>query len=407
MVAGVAIELAASFVRMLITSITSRLGAMKPVGRRRITIWLALGIVAVMGAASFVFVGGSAVTPRADADNSAASPPQIIIDSDFMTMSDDGQALAMAAQLQAQSALQIMGLCVVSGNEWQPQETAEALKAVERLGLENTVGVYPGADAPLDRDPVSARAQAGDGYVGAFDKPWPADLLPPPDGFATHSAARGTSAADFIAETVRAHPHEITLLAIGPLTDIAAATTAHPDIVGLIKQIVYLGGAFSASENATTTAEFNWWFDPLAAQQVLRLPVRHVILPMELTDSVILTKPIYDRIARAADPTPVTELFRQMIGPGLTGTRGFENDPQYTEPIWDQAALAYLADPSLATESHEAYVDVNPFDGRSYAYTSPHAGLQKATIITRLDNARFFDVYVDLLTRPVPIKSRL
>jgi purine nucleosidase len=385
---------------------------MKSMVRRRIMIWLALGIVAVMGAASFVLVGGSVVTPRAGADNSVASPPQIIIDSDFMTMSDDGQVLAMAAQLQAQSALQIMGLCVVSGNEWQPQETAEALKAVERLGIENTVGVYPGADAPLDRDAVNARVQAvaGNGYVGAFDKPWPAgatDLLPPSDGFATHTVARGTSAADFIAETVRANPHEITLLAIGPLTDIAAATTAHPDIVGLIKQIVYLGGAFDVPENTTATAEFNWWFDPLAAHQVLRLPVRHVILPIELTDSVILAKPIYDRIARAANPTPVTELFRQMIGPGLTGTRGFENDPAYTEPIWDQAALAYLADPSLATESHEAYVDVNPFDGRSYSYTSPHAGLQKATIITRLDNARFFDFYVDLLTRPVPIKSRL
>lgn len=388
------------------------LGAMKPTVRRRIAIWLALGIIAVMGAASFVVVGGSAVTPRAGADNSVASPPQIIIDSDFMTMSDDGQVLAMAAQLQAQSALQIMGLCVVSGNEWRPQETAEALKAVERLGIENTVGVYPGADAPLDRDAVSARVQAGsgDGYVGAFGKPWPAgpaDLLSPPDGFAAHTAARGTSAADFIAETVRANPHEITLLAIGPLTDIAAATTAHPDIIGLIREIVYMGGAFDAPGNTTAPAEFNWWFDPLAAHQVLRLPVRHVILPVELTDSVILTKPIYDRIARAADPTPVTELFRQMIGPGLTGTRGFENDPQYTEPIWDQAALAYLADRSLATESHEAYVDVNPFDGRSYSYTSPHAGLQKATIITRLDNARFFDVYVDLLTRPVPIKSRL
>ena len=89
----------------------------------------------------------------------SAPPPQIIVDSDFKTMSDDGQVLAMAAQLQAQSALQIMGLCVVSGNDWQPQEVAEALRAVERLGVENTVGVYAGADAPLDRDVVKARAQ--------------------------------------------------------------------------------------------------------------------------------------------------------------------------------------------------------------------------------------------------------
>lgn len=391
---------------MLMTSITPRLGAMKPTIRRRITTWLAVGIAAAMGAARLL-VGASVVTPRASADNSAASPLQIIIDSDFKTMIDDGQVLAMAAQLQAQSALQIMGLCVVSGNDWQPQETAEALKAVERLGIENTVGVYPGADAPLDRDVVNAKAQAvtGNGYLGAFGKPWPAepaDLVPPPDGFATHTAPRDTSAADFIAQTVRAHPHEITLLAIGPLTDIAAATTAHPDIIGLIKEIVYMGGAFDVPGNITATAEFNWWFDPLAAHQVLRLPVRHVILPLDLTDSVTLTEPIYDRIAHAANPTAVTELFRQEIGrPGSTGTRAFENNPQYTEHIWDATALAYLTDPSLATESHDAYVDVDPFDGRSYSYASPtHADLQKATIITRFDNARFFDFYVDLLTRP-------
>src|SRR5437588_3635286 len=151
---------------MFVTLITPRLAAMKPTVRRRITIWLAMSVASMMGAAQFVLVGPSVVAPRAAADNSAAAPLRIIIDSDFKTMNVDGQVLAMAAQLRARSALHIMGLSVVSGNDWQPQETAEALKAVERLGIENTVGVYPGAATPLDRDVVSARAQAvsGDGY---------------------------------------------------------------------------------------------------------------------------------------------------------------------------------------------------------------------------------------------------
>jgi inosine-uridine nucleoside N-ribohydrolase len=384
---------------------------MKTIAHRRITSWLALGIVGVIGAVHCLLVGVSVVAPRAAADNSPAAPLRIIIDSDFKTMADDGQALAMAAQLQAQSALQIMGLCVVSGNDWEPQEAAEALKAVERLGIENTVGVYPGADTPLDSDVAGATARAAtrNGYLGALGKPWPAgpaDLLPPPDGFATHTAVRGTPAADFIAETVRAHPHEITILAIGPLTDIAAAATAYPDIVGLIKEIVYMGGAFDVPGNTTATAEFNWWFDPLAARQVLRLPVRHVILPLDLTDSVMLSKPVYDQIAHAANLTVVTELFRQQVGRRSSGTRGFDADPRYVQPVWDATALAYAADPSLATESHEAYVDVDPFDGRSFSDTSPtHAGLQKATIITRFDNPRFFDFYVDLLTGPVPVRA--
>jgi hypothetical protein len=129
------------FVRMLVTLITRRLGAMKPTVRRRITTWLAMSIAGMMGAAQFVLVGPPVVAPRAAATNAPASPLRIIIDTDFKTMVDDGQVLAMAAQLQAQSALRIMGLCVVSGNDWQPQETAEALKAVERLGIENTVDI--------------------------------------------------------------------------------------------------------------------------------------------------------------------------------------------------------------------------------------------------------------------------
>jgi hypothetical protein len=86
---------------------------MKPTVHRRITISLAMGIAGIMmSAAQFVLAGAAAVAPRAAADNSAASSLQIIIDSDFKTMIDDGQVLAMAAQLQAQSALQIMGAYV-------------------------------------------------------------------------------------------------------------------------------------------------------------------------------------------------------------------------------------------------------------------------------------------------------
>src|SRR5205807_10283194 len=78
----------ASLVRMFVTLITRRLAAMKPTVRRRITIMLAMSVASMMGAAQFVLVGPSVVAPRAAADNSAAAPLRIIIDSDFKTMND-------------------------------------------------------------------------------------------------------------------------------------------------------------------------------------------------------------------------------------------------------------------------------------------------------------------------------
>jgi inosine-uridine nucleoside N-ribohydrolase len=215
---------------------------------------------------------------------------------------------------------------------------------------------------------------------------------------------------DFIVDTVKANPNEITILAIGPLTNIALAVKQNPEIVPLIKKIIYMGGAIDVAGNTTKFAEFNWWFDPDAAQFVVRLPIPQVVVPLDVTDTVFLTKPIYDRIAHPATPTAVTEVFRQLKGYGFSGTNGFENNPAYTQNIWDTLTLAYLIDPAYATETVERYVDVvakpgAADNGRSVGYASQPAGpaLQKMTVVKKFDNARFFELYVDLLTRPVPI----
>lgn len=344
---------------------------------------------------------------------------KVIIDSDYNTMSDDGQLGVMAAQLQAEGRIRVMGISVVSGNQWLRQGVADALKSMERLGAGAAIPVYAGENMPLDHDYAAVQAEqaagaGGDGYLGAWGTPEPqtdADLVAPPDGFATRTQVQAKSAVDFIVDTVKAHPHEITLLAIGPMTNVAKAVARNPEIVPLIKQIIYMGGAVHVPGNTTRTAEFNWWFDPDAAQQVVRLPIRQVVIPLDVTDTVLLTKPVYDRIARAPQPTLITRLFQQLNGYGFSGDSGFENDPTYTQNIWDTLVLAYLIDPRFATETREEYVDViarkgDPENGRSVGYDVPPAGvsLQKMTVVTRFDNNRFFDFYVDLFTRPVPVK---
>lgn len=353
--------------------------------------------------------GRVAITPM--------SAPKIIIDSDYNTMGDDGQLGAMAVQLQAAGKVQVMGITVVSGNQWLRQGIADALKSVERLGVGQRIGIYAGANRAFDHNYATIQAEmqagaGGDGYLGAWGSPEPqtdADLKPSPDGFATHTALQSQSAVDFIVSTIKAYPHEITILAVGPLTNIALATQRHPEIVPLIQKIIYMGGAFEVAGNTTKTAEFNWWFDPIAAQYVVRLPIPQVVVPLDVTNTVNLTKPVYDRIAYPVRPTAVTKVFQQINGHGFDGKNGFETNPAYTQHIWDTLTLAYLIDPSYATQTEERYVDVNITvgvdNGRATSRTTPPAGpaLQKMTIVKKFDNARFFDLYVDLLTRPVPV----
>ncbi|WJF91542.1 nucleoside hydrolase [Paraburkholderia bonniea] len=345
-------------------------------------------------------------------------PPKIIVDSDYNTLSDDGQLGVMAAQLQATGQVKVLGITVVSGNQWLKQGVADALKSVERLGIDKQVGVYAGANYPLSHDFATVQRElaeypGGDGYLGAWSKPEPqseSDLVAPPDGFATHTQVQSKSAVDFIVETVKQNPGEVSLLAIGPMTNIALATSQHPEIVPLIKQIIYMGGAIDVPGNTTPTAEFNWWFDPQAASMVLRLPIPQVVIPLDVTNTVKMDAAVYQRVAH--DPTKqtiITQLFKQLNGYGFDGKNGFETNPGYATNVWDTLTLAYLIDPTFATQTTQRWVDVDSSyganDGKSTGYaTSPPAGLQKMTVVQRFDNARFFDLYVDLLTRPVPVK---
>lgn len=348
--------------------------------------------------------------------SSAAPPPKVIVDTDFGTMNDDGQLLAIAAQLHARGQLQLLGVTVVAGNQWLRQETAEALKAVERLGIEQEVGVYAGANRPLSHDLATILEErrlhpGGEDYLGAWSKREPlsdSDLSAPPDGWATHTRVRSQNAADFLAAMVRRYPGEVTILAIGPLTNIALTARRHPDIVPLVKKVIYMGGAFEVNGNTSKTAEFNWWFDPQAAREVLRLPLRHVIVPLDVTDTVKLDKQVYDRVVHgAAQDGIVARLFKHYNGYGYDGKNGFETNPAYSTDIWDTLTLAYLIDPGYATRTVERWVDVQtaagPDNGRSRACASARPGLQRATIVERFDNRRFFEFYVDGLTRLVPV----
>ena len=105
------------------------------------------------------------------------------------------------------------------------------------------------------------------------------------------------NAVDFIVRTVKAHPNEVTLLVIGPATNIALAIRKNPEIIPMVKAVVYMGGAIDVPANTTPSAEFNWWFDPEAAKISVRAPFREQwLIPHDVALRVLYTKAQYDRI---------------------------------------------------------------------------------------------------------------
>ena len=343
-----------------------------------------------------------------------SNPPKVIIDTDFNTISDDGQVAVMAAQLYSKGAIDLLGFTIASGNQWRDQEVSDCLKAMERLGIEHRVKVYVGSQYPLLHNYQSYLyeqllfGQPID-YVGAYaaPQPDPNQLVPPPDGFATHTKPAREDAVDFIIRTIHRYPHEVSFLEVAPPTNLAMAIRKDPTIVPLIKQIITMAGQMYVGGNAyLDNAEFNWWFDPEATQIVLRAPIPHYIIPLDCTNTLPLTKEVYLQITQHRPQTIVTKLYQQAYAPF------FGSGPApYTLYIWDTTAFAFLVDPSLATDVRDLWVDVNttfePTYGRSTVYSSdpyPSIGLlQPSKVIFHLDNSKFHAFYVDLLTRPVPV----
>ncbi|KAH7386963.1 inosine-uridine nucleoside N-ribohydrolase [Phaeosphaeria sp. MPI-PUGE-AT-0046c] len=342
-----------------------------------------------------------AVTAR-PADGSNA--PKVIFDTDFNTIGDDGQCLVMAAQLHATKAIELLGVTIVAGNQYLSQEVSDALKAMERLGLEDEIGVYAGAGIPFLHDYASFQQEKllfgnATAYTAAYTTPPTEQLVAPPDGFATHTGSQEQHAVDFIIDCVHRYPGEVTLLAIGPLTNIAMAIRKDPSIVPMIKDIVIMGGQIYAPGNSYIGAgETNWWFDPESARVVLRAKITRKIIPLDVTNTVAITNETYDKIANHEPSTTITSLFRNI-----------ERWPY----VYDTVALASLVNPSLDLDVHDLYVDVSCDFNAQYgkgvvSVDDPYPELNIETlssVVFKINNSRFFDLYVDLLTRSVPVMN--
>lgn len=190
----------------------------------------------------------------------------------LVILTDPGQdqAAAILMILGAPDAFEVLGLVATAGNIDLGYTTANCLKLLDLAGRPD-IPVVAGCPRPIVRPLVTAAHVHGPTGLDGPDLPAPVTTLDPRHG------------VDFIIETVRAAPGEITICSLSPLTNLAMALVQAPDIGPDIRDIVAMAGAYFEVGNITPTAEFNVYVDPEAADIVFRAGIPLTLLPLDVT----------------------------------------------------------------------------------------------------------------------------
>lgn len=302
-------------------------------------------------------------------------PEKIIIDCD--PGHDDALAIMLAL---ASPELEVLGITVTYGNVGLENTTRNAL--IVRELCRSSVPVFAGADRPLLRERISAESVHG---TSGLDGP---ELPEPTGGLETKRAA------EFIIESVLANPDQVTLVPVGPLTNIALAMRLEPRIVPQIKRIVLMGGDVFLG-NWTPAAEFNIVCDPHAAKIVFGSGAPIVMFGLNVTHQVLATPPRVERLralgTRVADATVgLLEFFKLAY----QRRYGFDGPA-----LHDPCTIAYLINPALFSLK-AMHVEIETFDGPSFGRTvCDYWGVlgqpTNAEVALEADAAGFFELLTE------------
>lgn len=255
---------------------------------------------------------------------------KIIIDTD--PGQDDAVAILLAL---ACPELEVMALTAVAGNVPLSLTQINARIVLEIAGR-GDIAVYAGCDRPLVRAPVTAEHVHGKSGLDGITLFEPAAPLAP------------GHAVDFLIDTLRREPAgSVTLVPIGPLTNIATAFTRAPDVAARVREIVMMGGAYFEVGNITPAAEFNIFADPEAAQIVFASGVPLTVVPLDVTHGALTSRDWIDTM-RQTGP----------IGRAIAGWSGFferydrEKYGSQGAPMHDPCAIAWLIAPELFEGRH-------------------------------------------------------
>jgi len=343
----------------------------------------------------------------------------VLIDQDGSGPGGSNQ-MAMMVLLQSPEA-DVLGITIVTGNAWRDEEVQHTLRMLELIGRAD-VPVVPGAVFPLVRTQQETRlasqldgkvawlgawgqgptnlVQTPNGVVGVapanpnIHGPW--DVPPLPEG-APHTKPLDEDAAHFLIRQVHAHPHQVTIYAAGPLTNIALAVSIDPHFAELTQGIVIMGGSLNPRTDDPEFAnsprhEFNFWFDPEAAHIVLRARWPRIDLTtVDISIKAMFTQEMLDAISKSSNPAA-----RYIAR--------YSQDRYY---LWDELAACAWLDPSIVTKTRDVYMDVDLSHGPSYGDTLTWTeNLRPATDVRLvhaqidLDLAKFTKMFVDLMSAP-------
>jgi inosine-uridine nucleoside N-ribohydrolase len=337
----------------------------------------------------------------------------VLIDQDGSGPADSNQ-MSILALLQSKD-VEVLGITIVTGNAWRDQEVQHTLRMLE-LTDHRGIPVVPGAVFPLlrtqDETRVAMQTIGKPVWLGAWGGRQDMAAAPPPTlgPWETSNLIEGApstkplaeDATHFLIRQVRAHPGDITILAFGPLTNIALAIAIDPKFAEMTKGIVIMGSSLNPQSKEIEFAtnpryEFNFWFDPEAARIVLRAPWPRIdVTTIDVAIQAMFTQDMFDAITRAKSPAA------QYVAKYAT-------DRFY---LYDELAACAWLEPKLITKTHEVYMDVDVSHGPSYGNTltwqaslKPEVGPRLVHAQVGVDLFRFKAMFVDLMSAGEPASA--
>lgn len=293
---------------------------------------------------------------------------------------DDAVALLLAL---ASEEIELLGVTTVAGNQTLDKTTANAIRVLDLAGRTG-VPVVAGAGRPLIRDLHVAADVHGDSGLEGADLPSPS-RKPRPD-----------HAIDWIAARLTSSPAPVTLVATGPLTNVALFLARYPELETHIERIVLMGGAIGEG-NVTPAAEFNVWVDPEAADRVFSGGVELTMVGLDVTHKALLTAAHLEMLAAAGEAGKlVADMYRFFLQVHRE-RYGWDG-----APVHDAVAIAHVIDESLLETEHCGVVidtGPEPSRGRTYVDRWHQAGWSpNCHVAIDIDADRFMGLLVDRIS---------